>query len=122
MCGRRAGRATQAPNRVLLYKPRSLAELERHDGGRRDAVQLRRAIGNLPPGLARVAFVALFPTFVFKATPPQVRVVQCSRNPAPRRAARNAADFKMSRHDLHTAAAEPCDVNGKRRRQSVRVV
>ena len=80
MCGR-PGRATQAPNRVLLYKPRSLAELERHDGGRREAVQLRRAIGNLPPGLARAAFVAFSPTFFgYEATPPpafvrfQVRV------------------------------------------------
>ena len=78
---RAPARATQAPNRVLLYKPRSLAELERHDGGRRDAVQLGRAIGNLPPGLARAAFVAFPPTFFgYKATPPpafvrfQVRV------------------------------------------------
>ena len=78
---RAPARATQAPNRVLLYKPRSLAELERHDGGRRDAVQLGRAIGNLPPGLARAAFVAFPPTFFgYEATPPpafvrfQVRV------------------------------------------------
>ena len=77
-----AGRATEAPNRVLLYKPRSLAELERHDGGRRDAVQLGRAIGNLPPGLARAAFVAFPPTFFgYKATPPPAFVrfqVRCA--------------------------------------------
>ena len=82
-------------------------------------MQRGRAIGNLPPGFARAAFVAFPPTFFgYKATPPPAFV----RFQAPRRAARNAADFKMSRHDLHTAAAVPCDVNGKRRRQSVRVV